>query len=47
MTIAAWCFMLAVWAIIIGSTVYCFYKLLLSKKKLGEDWEQEVIPPTP
>ena len=34
MTTEAWVFMLAVWAIIIGNTVYCFWKLLTSERRL-------------
>lgn len=30
----AWVFMLAVWAVIIGVTAYCFYKLLTSERRL-------------
>jgi hypothetical protein len=37
MTAPAWGFMLFVWAIIIGSTVYCFGKLLTSQRKLDGD----------
>jgi hypothetical protein len=31
---SAWFFMLAVWAVIIGLTVFCFAKLLTSKRRL-------------
>jgi hypothetical protein len=34
MTTSAWVFMLAVWAVIIGNTVYCFWKLLSSERRL-------------
>lgn len=34
MAASAWIFMLAVWAIIIGSTSHCFRKLLTSKRQL-------------
>jgi hypothetical protein len=34
MTAEAWAFMLSVWGVIIGMTVYCFYKLLVSERKL-------------
>lgn len=37
MTPSAWGFMLAVWALVIGSTVYCFRKLLTSKRRLDDD----------
>jgi hypothetical protein len=37
MTMAAWAFMLSVWGLIIGSTGYCFWKLLTSEKQLGGD----------
>jgi hypothetical protein len=33
----AWFFMAAVWAIVIGNTLYCFRKLLTSKRKLDGD----------
>jgi hypothetical protein len=32
----AWVFMLAAWALILGMTGYCFYKLLSSDRQLGE-----------
>ena len=31
MTILAWIFMLGSWSLIIGCTVYCFWKLVSSK----------------
>jgi hypothetical protein len=39
MTPSAWAFMLAVWGVIIGSTLYCFWKLLSSERQLdgGDD----------
>jgi hypothetical protein len=37
MTTPAWIFMGAAWAVIIGMTGYCFYKLMTSKQKLGGD----------
>ena len=33
MTPEAWVFMLSVWAVIIGLTGYCFYKLLVSPRQ--------------
>jgi hypothetical protein len=36
-TESAWGFMLVVWALIIGSTVYCFKKLLTSQRRLDGD----------
>jgi hypothetical protein len=33
MTSLAWIFMLAAWAVIIGNTLYCFYKLLTSERQ--------------
>jgi heme/copper-type cytochrome/quinol oxidase subunit 2 len=36
MSASAWVFMLIVWAIIIGNTVYCFWKLLTSERRLEE-----------
>lgn len=33
----AWIFMLASWAVITVMTVFCFYKLLTSKRKLGDE----------
>ena len=47
MTGEAWVFMIGVWAIIIGATVYCFWKLLTSERRLEGTFEEEVIPPTP
>lgn len=35
MTGEAWAFMAIVWAVIIGMTGYCFYKLLTSERQLG------------
>jgi hypothetical protein len=37
MTASAWAFMLVVWALIIGSTAYCFQKLLTSQRRLDAD----------
>jgi hypothetical protein len=37
MTTSAWIFMLAVWAMIIGCTVYCFAKLLGSERRLDSE----------
>jgi len=37
MTGSAWVFMLSVWAIVIGCTVYCFKKLLSSERRLDDD----------
>lgn len=37
MSTSAWIFMGASWALIIGMTVYCFYKLLTSKRQLSGD----------
>jgi hypothetical protein len=34
MTPSAWVFMLSVWAIVCGSTAYCFWKLLTSERRL-------------
>jgi hypothetical protein len=34
---SAWAFMLGVWAIIIGSTAYCFWRLLSSDRKIDGD----------
>jgi hypothetical protein len=36
MSTTAWIFMLAAWSVIAGFTVYCFSKLLTSKRQLGE-----------
>lgn len=35
MTGEAWVFMVIVWAVIIGMTGYCFWKLLTSERQLG------------
>lgn len=35
MTTEAWVFMLTAWAVIIGATGYCFWKLLTSERDLG------------
>jgi hypothetical protein len=37
MTTEAWVFMLAVWTLVIGSTAYCFRKLLGSSRRLDDD----------
>ncbi len=37
MTTEAWVFMLAVWTLVIGSTAYCFKKLLGSSRRLDDD----------
>ena len=37
MTLMAWIFMLSAWSIIIGCTVYCFWKLMSSKQLSSED----------
>ena len=37
MTTSAWVFMISVWAITIGSTLYCFTKLLSSNKQLDAE----------
>jgi hypothetical protein len=44
MTATAWGFMLAVWAVIIGATAYCFVKLLSSGRRLDGD-DEETFPP--
>jgi hypothetical protein len=36
-TISAWLFMLVVWAVILGFTGYCFWRLLTSEHQLGAD----------
>ena len=36
MTAQAWVFMLVVWAVIIGMTGYCFWKLLTSDRDLSD-----------
>jgi len=44
MTPSAWIFMGSMWALIIFCSVYCFYKLLTSPRRLDLDVEmQEVI----
>jgi hypothetical protein len=44
MSTSAWIFMLSMWAFIVGSMVYCFWKLLTSPRRLDLDVEmQEVI----
>jgi hypothetical protein len=40
MELSAWIFMLAVWALIIGMTGYCFYKLMFSGADLSPEEEQ-------
>jgi hypothetical protein len=37
MTLTAWIFMLAVWAVIVGNVGYCFYRLLTSERRLNRD----------
>ena len=37
MTTSAWVFMLAIWSVIISFTLYCFWKLLGSPRKLDGD----------
>lgn len=37
MSASAIVFMVIVWAVILGTTGYCFYKLLTSKRQLGGD----------
>jgi hypothetical protein len=37
MTLQAWIFMLIVWAVIGGCTVYCFARLLTSQRRLNAD----------
>ena len=37
MTPEAWIFMAAAWAVIIGMTGYCFWKMLTSERQLGGD----------
>lgn len=37
MSSSAWVFMVAVWAIVIGNTLYCFRKLLTSQRRLDGD----------
>ena len=37
MTILAWIFMIGVWSLIIGCTVYCFWKLMSSKHLETDD----------
>lgn len=37
MTESAWIFLIGVWGMILTMTIYCFSKLLTSKRKLGED----------
>ena len=39
MTPQAWAFMLTVWAVVIGMTGYCFFKMLTSGRKLDGDDE--------
>ena len=41
MTTSAWVFMISVWSIIIGSTLYCFMKLLSSDRQLDTEVGQE------
>jgi hypothetical protein len=40
MTTSAWLFMLVVWAVIVGFTAYCFYRLLTSEQQLGTDGDE-------
>lgn len=35
MTPAAWAFLLAMWAVTLGMTGFCFYKLLSSDRQFG------------
>lgn len=37
MTPLAWTFMLATWGLILGCTVYCFWKLMSSKSLESDD----------
>lgn len=37
MTSIAWVFMLSTWSVVIGCTVYCFWKLLTSKSLKSDD----------
>jgi len=37
MSDAAWIFMVSVWTIVIGNTLYCFRKLLTSTRRLDGD----------
>ena len=39
MSEAAWAFMLTIWAVIIATTAYCFWKLLTSERRLDGDEE--------
>jgi heme/copper-type cytochrome/quinol oxidase subunit 2 len=41
MTASAWAFMLIIWGLIIGATVYCFWKLLSSQRRLDVDETDE------
>jgi len=47
MTQGAWTFMFCVWAVVAGTTVYCFWKLLTSKRRLGDTAEERDNAPTP
>ncbi len=40
MTTSAWVLMISVWTIIIGTTLYCFTKLLSSDRQLDIDTEE-------
>ncbi len=40
MPLDAWLFLGIAWAIIMGMTGYCFYKLLTSKQQLGSGDEE-------
>lgn len=42
---SAWIFMGLVWTLIIGSVVYCFWRLLTSSIQLGGDDESAVAEP--
>jgi heme/copper-type cytochrome/quinol oxidase subunit 2 len=42
MTPTAWVFMIAVWTIIIVTTVYCFYKLVTSDQQLEHHEEGQI-----
>lgn len=42
---SAWLFMLTVWAVIIGFTIFCFYTLLTSERQLGGAEPEEPAPP--
>ena len=44
MTNSAWIFMLAVWAVVLFMTCYCFAKLLLSKQFTEPETDNEHTP---